>query len=769
MVRTVPEIELTETQSAQAAEIAAACGLHRLTAEILVSRGVDTPEKAQRFLNPSSSNFLSPYRMSGMDILVRKIREVKEAGGVISVYGDYDADGIGAASILTGALNEFGVRARAHIPERADGYGMKKPLLEKIIREDSPSLLITVDCGVSNREEAAFARSRGVDIVITDHHVLPDDLPDCTVINPKNKDDYPYDNLCGAGVAFKIACALLGEKAYKYLDIAAVSTVADSVPLTGENRDIVAEGLKRINRSPRRAIANLLTSRKEEVRAQNLAFTVAPRVNAAGRMGDAACALKLFTATDPERIDELSSRLHEYNAERQRKGEEIQKAAMSMLEEQGACDDVILLCGAEWEQGTIGITAARLVEEFARPVILFTRKNGVLRGSARAPGNFSIYNALNACRDLLLTYGGHAQAAGVSLKEENFPAFRERICAFAAENYTAEDFVPVIRITADTMPGLALAKELELLEPCGVGNPRPVFALRGNDLSVRPMKHGSPHVLISEKGTDLVWFGGAAGMADLEGDRDKTLLYECGVSTFRGTESVRCTVQGMLLSGPGGELSELRRFSNLLRSAAAGGPDAQIVYGSEKETAERIIAARGRGRYGLLVIGMEPPADSFREALAGMETEYFRPGSTDVGNALVLAPDPDADFSFYREIILLETPAGCANASLRGKTAFANRDRSVLDLFVCLDPSRETMGKIYLSMKRAYPGRNVYEAALLQKEFPAKQFLFAELVFLELGLIGETPAGFHLIRGKKTDLTRSALYSAVAAARRKTE
>lgn len=764
MVRTVPEFELTEEQSVQAAEIEAACGLHALTARILVSRGADTPEKARRFLNPSASHFLSPFLLRGMDVLVRKIRDVKDSGGTISVYGDYDADGIGAASILTGALTEFGVRARAHIPERADGYGMRIPLLERILQEDSPSLLITVDCGVSNREEAAYVLSRGVDIVITDHHELPDELPECTVINPKNRDDYPYDNLCGAGVAFKIACALLGKKAYKYLDIAAVSTVADSVPLTGENRDIVAEGLKRINWTPRRAISNLLSVKKEHVKAHTLAFTVAPRVNAAGRMGDAACALELFTETDPDRIDALSERLQGYNAERQRRSEELQKTAMEMLAAKGACDDVILLYGAGWEQGTIGIVAARLADRFARPVILFTARDGMLKGSARAPGKFNVYNALYACRDLLSTFGGHAQAAGVSLREENFPAFRERICAYAAEHYTPEDFVPVVRVTADVMPDLELARELERLEPCGVGNPRPLFALCGRDLSVRPMKQGSPHAVITDHGKELVWFGAGDGMADLAGDRDKTIFYECGINSYLGVESVRGTVQGLLLSGAGGERSGLRRFANLLSSAAAGRGEALIGYGSETETAERIRAARSKSRYGLLVLGAEAPEGTLAEAVKGMETEYFRPASGDVGNAMVLSPDPNADFSLYREIIYLETPAGCGNPSLCGKTAFANRDRSALDLLRDLDTSRETMGRIYLSMKRAFPGKNVYEAALLQTEFPARQFLFAELVFLELGLIAEGAAGFTLIRGKKTELARSAMYSAVAAA-----
>ena len=436
MTKIVPEYTFTQEQNTAVLAVASACGLHEVTARILVSRGVDTPEKAKRFLSPSREHFLSPFLMRGMRELVEAVKEVKGEGGSIVVFGDYDADGIGAASILVTALRRFGVACSAYIPERAEGYGMSVAALEKIIDERRPELIVTVDCGVSNREEVAYIRSRGVRVIVTDHHELPPQLPDCVVVNPKLDDDYPYDNLCGAGVAFKIACALLGEKAYSLLDLAAVSTVADSVPLTGENRDIVAEGLRLINTRPREALKCLLATKKEEITAQTLAFTVAPRINAAGRMGDAGSALRLFTSTDRAEIYDLSCRLSAFNLERQAICDEVYRSAKERIAGEGAYRNVIMLADDSWNPGIIGIVAARLAEEFNRPAILFVRRGDYCKGSARTIENINIYEALKACSAHIAEFGGHAQAAGVNVRCGEFEALAQALDAYIGAHYT---------------------------------------------------------------------------------------------------------------------------------------------------------------------------------------------------------------------------------------------------------------------------------------------------------------------------------------------
>ena len=323
MKRILPEFEFTDEQLNKIAALASKCGLTKTAASILYGRGVDTPEKVEAFVYPSRKHFISPFKMSGMKEACELIRRAKEEEWDVLIYGDYDADGVCASTIMGGALKDIGVNARVFVPERRNGYGVTVAALEEIFEDYFPQLVITVDCGISNAAEVEYLKESGCEVIVTDHHELPENIPDCICINPKFSDGYPYDNLCGAGVAFKVACALEGEAAYKYLDFAALATVADSVPLLGENRDIVAEGLRLINTNPRRCFSGFLTKSQEAADAHTLAFTIAPKINAAGRMGDAASALALFSETDEKAVFDLSARLTSYNQERQQRCDEL--------------------------------------------------------------------------------------------------------------------------------------------------------------------------------------------------------------------------------------------------------------------------------------------------------------------------------------------------------------------------------------------------------------------------------------------------------------
>ena len=251
MKKLVREFEFSPEQLDTVRELSRAVGITETTAGILYARGLDTAEKIRVFLHPSEQNYLSPFLMSGMKEAVELIGRAKEEGWRVAVFGDYDADGIGACAVLSRALGAYGIEPYVFVPERAEGYGLTVSSIDRIFDEFLPDLIITVDCGISNKKEVEYIKEQGSYVIVTDHHELPEELPDCILINPKIHDDYPYDNLCGAGVAFKLAQALIGKRANDLVDFAAISTVADSVPLTGENRDIVAEGLKRIERDPR--------------------------------------------------------------------------------------------------------------------------------------------------------------------------------------------------------------------------------------------------------------------------------------------------------------------------------------------------------------------------------------------------------------------------------------------------------------------------------------------------------------------------------------
>jgi len=551
MKKLVNDYEYTQEQLNIISELAQNCRISDIVAKILYSRGVDTPEKIKRFLNPSKSNFISPFKMSGMFELKNKIDDTISKGEHILVFGDYDADGICASSILYLALYEYGADVSAYVPERSDGYGMKVETLERLIEERNPSLIISVDCGISNKNEVEYIKSRGIKIVVTDHHELPEELPDCVIVNPKLKDDYPYDNLCGAGVAFKVACALLGEKAYKFLDLAAVATVADSVPLVNENRDIVSEGLKILNKKPREAISylfNFSAYRSESVSAQTIAFVIAPRINAAGRMGDAASALKLFTSQSTAEIYDLAAQLCAYNDERRVMCENLSSDIQIKIQKDGAPDKIIMLYDENWHPGIIGIVAAQITEDFNRPTILFVKNGDMLKGSARTIDGINIYEALKACDKHIKEFGGHSQAAGVNVTLEQFDALKRALTQYLAENYNEETYVSTVSVAErlDSPVSLSFVEELERLEPFGVGNKKPLFYYEVGACDARRLKEGSSHLTIKNLGTDVIWFAGDWALPYLQQDFKKNLVVDLSISKFRGEEYVRATIKELV-------------------------------------------------------------------------------------------------------------------------------------------------------------------------------------------------------------------------------
>ncbi len=764
MKKIIPEYIFTPEQDKAVRAIASECGLHEVTARILYARGVDTSDKVRRFLAPSRKHFLSPFLMRGMRELVDRLAAVRRADGLVAVFGDYDADGIGAASILTAALRKYGVRCVTHIPERTEGYGMSIAALEKIIDEYKPSLIVTVDCGVSNREEVEYIRSRGVDIVVTDHHELPEVLPDCIVINPKLADDYPYDNLCGAGVAFKVACALLGEKAYSLLDLAAVSTVADSVPLTGENRDIVFEGLRLINSRPREALRCLLATKKEEITAQTLAFTVAPRINAAGRMGDANCALRLFTSQDKAEIYDLACRLNAFNIERQQICDEVYRSAKEKIASEGAYGNIIMLSDKSWNAGIVGIVAARIAEEFNRPAILFVPHGEYLKGSARTIENVNIYEALKACSEHIAEFGGHAQAAGVNIRKESFAALRAALDTYIGKTYSRSDFEPTLGVCmGDGLTfDLALAEELEKLEPCGVGNRKPLFAVECERTSACRLKDGSPHLSVRADALDLVWFGGEAALPLLASDVRKTIVFECGVSRFRGEKSVRGVVRDMICKGVKGDVAALYGFRNALLRMKEPAVPMDIAWDTTEGIRSRIRAARRSCSYGLLMLCSEGVPAPLADCVEGLECDLFRLSSHNVGNAVLVAPSLDADIALYRDVIWLDTPAGGGLRDLAGKCVIINREIDGARAIAGLDTSHEVLSSAYRAVRSGLTGEDSVSAALgANAELPVRELIFAIEVFVELGLLRFERGRLVAVRGKKSDLSRSALYTAV--------
>lgn len=744
-------------------ELATVVGITETTAGILYARGQDTEEKMRRFLHPSRLNFLSPYLLSGMREAVELIKRARDEEWRMVVFGDYDADGIGALTILYRALKQFGIEAELFVPEREDGYGLNVDAIDEIFDNCLPDLFITVDCGISCAREVEYIKEQGAYVIVTDHHELPEILPDCICINPKIKDDYPYDNLCGAGVAFKLASALIGEKANDLLDFCALSTVADSVTLLGENRDIVSEGLKLISENPRAAFSALLGD-KSDITAQTLSFTVAPRINAAGRMGDARSALELFISEDEEEISALAEKLNAYNLERQRLCDELYEKAHQRIAEEGAYDEVIMLVGEDWHAGLIGIVAARLAEEFSRPALLFVKKGNNLRGSARSIESINIYEALKASSHLMEEFGGHAQAAGVGMSEENFATLKSELNAYLKAHYTREDFEPAL-IVSGVIEGefpWTLARELNRLEPYGVGNRKPYFLVATGKMNASLLKPLSPHVALSGSGMEYVYFSGAKDLQLLRSDIQKQLIFECSISKFRGRESLKGIIRALCYDGAEGEDSALYAFENVVRSLGLENIEAENRTISELN---ELIREREKAcAYGLCVVAQTRESLRNFPSLSAFPREAFRISSGSVRNAVLIAPSQDCDLSAYREIVFLESPVILPIKTGRAQV-YANSEASILESVKRLKLDRDSMVQVYTYLRKmegqaAFKSYAETARAFACERFSNEQIIFALAVFEELGIFDFTEGRMRLVRGKKTELSSSKIYSA---------
>lgn len=759
MKKLVREFQFNSSEAALVQGLANALSLTETTAGILYARGMDTEEKMRAFLNPSREHFLSPFLMRGMREAAELITRARDEAWNVAVFGDYDADGIGASAILCRALSRFGIEAYAYVPERTEGYGMSVEAIDKIFDEFLPDLVITVDCGISNRREVEYIKEQGAFVIVTDHHELPDELPDCIIVNPKLKDDYPYDNLCGAGVAFKLASALLGEGALEFLDFAALSTVADSVPLLGENRDIVAEGLALIRKNPRPALAALI-GKAQEITAQTLAYSVAPRINAAGRMGDAKAALRMFLSEDGEEITQLAAQLEQYNIQRQKYCDDLYAQASAELSRTGAFDHVVMLAGENWNAGTVGIVAARIVEQFGRPALLFVKHGDMLRGSARSIDNVNIFEALKACSEYIEEFGGHAQAAGVNVKAENFEALKAALNRYLGEHYTRDDFAQTVIVSGESEDFRRVSHEIELLEPFGVGNRRPLFAMQAGATNAAPVKPLSPHIALCVEKLDFMCFNGGKLLKTLRSDLKKTIVFDYNRSTFRGREYLKGFVRTVVYDGGSGSEVELDAFENRIRALMAGEIKAEFL---PREELNRFIENKiSACAYGLCCVCWERASLQSFPALQGMQADVFSLSSSGTGNALLVAPDPDTDLSAFREIVFLDHPVCGVRAGGARILAGTEKPRELL----ALDTKRETLLGVYGTLKNfrgSLAGDSYAEIARRAggADFSQKQTVFALAVFEELGLISTEGGLVRFVQGKKTELANSAIYSAV--------
>ena len=498
-----------EPEAAAAQALALELSIPVPLAALLVQRGHTGADAARSFLRPSLEQLVDPRSLAGLDAAVSAVAAAVARGETILVHGDYDVDGQSATALLTRALRETGANVHGFVPHRLrDGYDFG-PAGLAVARSIGATLIITCDCGITAMETVRQAEASGIRVVVTDHHLPGAELPPATaVIDPQRADDHSgLGMLCGTGIAFKLVQALVpvlglpAELPMHLLDYVALATVADVVPLTGENRILVRYGLRLLSRSRWPGLRALIETSGlggAELRAGQVGFILAPRLNAAGRIGEAADGLRLLLTDNADEAMMLAGRLERLNEERQSLDQRFLEEALAQVDAAGPLDRRagIVLCSDDWHPGVVGIVASRVVERFGRPTFLVCFDGDVGKGSGRSIARFDLHGALTECADLLERYGGHRMAAGVTLRRENFPAFRERFERVAAERLGFADLGPEQRVDLE-IPLDQATDELEKLcrhlEPCGMGNAAPVFGVRGVDFT-RRQKVGTNHV-----------------------------------------------------------------------------------------------------------------------------------------------------------------------------------------------------------------------------------------------------------------------------------
>lgn len=787
-----------EPDSKDIAAMARRCSLPYPATRILMNRGFTGKDEILAFLSPGLNQLLEPLLLPDMDKAVQTIREAIESKKRIFLFGDYDVDGVCAVSILFEHIRALGGVVEYRVPRRHEGYGLSVSVVEEIAQR--ADLLVTLDCGITSAAEIERANELGLLAVVTDHHQCPAILPPCPCVNAHRPDSsYPFKHLCGTGVAAKLIEALSGVDALvDYLDRIALATVADIVPLTGENRVFVAEGLKRIEQGACLGLEALIERSGvplSGIKSSHLAFAIAPRVNAAGRIGDAMRAIELLTTKDEKRAKELSADLDEENKRRQGIELEILNEALEMLRSVDLVEDrAILLASQGWHPGVTGIVASRLTERFNKPVLLFHEEDGLLTASGRSIPTIHLFNALNHFADMFVRFGGHAQAAGLTIKKEDYEGFRKAFLQHMRQ-YESGLFLPTAKYDAQVNVSeidAKLVRALERFAPFGFGNQSPVLRVKANAHNARTMGADNAHlrITLADGRAQMPSVGFCMGdrLAEFAGSAEVDALICAEMDTYRGNGALRSILRYVRpdTMAPAESIADRNShvfFEAFMRDAAL--PPADEPRESEKDTDARLEAMLKEDIQGALIIARTP--SGALKALKALDRLGIRervelsfktlaPGNDNAYNTLLLAPEMDAfERRRFKNVLMYDT---CLTGAAYGRLRSACEPGAKLiiagtggceELLSGIDPDRKTLGAYYRALRRIASG--AYEFPQFEGLFVASrkliinanraQLLFALCVFEELGFLGvQWKPGIKITVGSETkkELAESAAY-----------
>lgn len=745
------------------------------TMYLILSRGFSSKEEISEFL--STGQLLNPFLINNMKELCDRIQLAKQMGDKVLIFGDYDVDGVSATAIMLKTLKKIGIDADYYLPNRyVDGYGLTCDSLDKVEKMFSPDLIITVDCGISCFKEVEYAKEKGIEIIVTDHHEIPEILPDTLVLNAKIEGQaYPFKELCGTGLAYKISEALLGQKkAEEFLPIAAIATIADIVSLTGENRNIVKRGLKSLEKLPigLRALFKENKVSLSNPSATDIAFKIAPKINSSGRMGDAGDSLALYMLEDPVLIKKYLDKIKQHNTKRQELSavvlQDCEKAIKKM--DLGKTR-VICLASKKWDQGILGIACAKLVETYNRPVFLFSQVGDILHGSGRSIDDINIHELLSSLQDILETFGGHTMAAGLTLKREKYEEFCNRVNAFVFEHVNDEVFIPIKYYDLDLKPediSERFLQELTLLEPFGCGNARPKFRISVENVEILPKKYFPTHCNIKIGDLQLVYFNFNKNYNALNFSRYKSFIFEFQGSGKSGI--VSDFDAGCFILPNAHMFTYPMQYQQLLFD---DNRPSKFSYYPQNELLN-FVAGTQSGVFGTAFVAYS--AYDF----VNFSKDYSKDNIYYIGfcdefctgyNSLLLSPvGTDWAKNFNKIVFLSPVLDEGFLAELNEKShaeIYVPMEREIdKQRFLNLDLSRETFGRIFKALTaknfvRYYSLFDIYNQKLKGK-VGFETFYVAFLVFSQLGLISVDCDVFMTIsqnKNIKKSLTQSSLYN----------
>ena len=745
------------------------------TMYLMVSRGLTDENKIAEYL--SVGNLLNPFLIKGMKELCERINLAKKLDDRILIFGDYDVDGISATAIMLKTLKRLGINADFYLPNRyEDGYGLSCAVIDKIEKKFCPDLIITVDCGISCYEEVEYAKSKGIEIIITDHHEIPEKIPNTLVLNAKiENQEYPFRELCGTGLAYKVSEALLGQKkAEEFLPIAAIATIADIVSLTGENRNIVKKGLQSFDKLPT-GLKQLFKDNKvsiKEPNATDIAFKVAPKINSAGRMGCAEDSLVLYMSEDPVEIKKHLNKIANHNQKRQELSAVVMEDCEKAIKKMDLSKiRVITLASKKWDQGILGIACAKLVEEYNRPVFLFSQTGDTLHGSGRSIDDINIHELLSSMQDILETFGGHTMAAGLTLKREKYEEFCNRVNAFCFEHINDKVFIPIkyydLDIKLEEIDDRFLS-ELKLMEPFGCGNPKPKFRITAEHVDILPMKYCPMHCNINIGDLQLVYFNFIKNYNALFFSRYKSFIFEFQESGKKGL--ISDFDAGSFIIDNAHMFTYPVQMEQYLYD---DGKEINFTY-YPKEELLNFVASTQSGVYGTCFVTYS--AYDFVSFSKNYSKEnIFHVGIFDkecIGyNSLLLSPRGVNWAKNFNKIVFLSPVLDSGFLSEISKISNAEiylpiETQDDKNRYNNISLSRENFGKVFKALvskqnTKFYSPVDFYEAKLKGK-VTFDTFYVAYLTFLQLGLIkrvDETYFNFVEVKNVKRSLQESMLYN----------